>query len=129
MASPMADQILASVDAVERECGMNRILMEDTIIGTLVEFALGRLTVEEEASDEAGIVARVIPCNRDYAATSLHEQRRLNFIGPCDRCLMPNARAVARVWVPAGASIVSVEVCAHCRRDLDQRFTPIRWQR
>lgn len=128
MASPLADQMLAAVDAVERECGMNAMLWEDRILGTVMEFALdGRLTAEEDLAEEAGILARIIPCSRDYCAEDLQEDRPIRLGGPCDRCMADRVPSVARVYVPAGASIVSVDVCRECRRALDEQFTPIRW--
>jgi hypothetical protein len=125
----MADQILAAHEHVEKECGMNAILHEDWYLGTLVQFALdGRGTIEEEISGVSGIVARVIPCNTDYVASNLAEPRQLNLIGPCDRCRKVGAHAVARIYIPAGASVVSVEVCQECKTFLTENFSPIVWR-
>jgi hypothetical protein len=126
MASPVADQMLAAIEQVEQVCGANAILTEDWIVGTLVEFAQGRLTAQEEIDEEAGIAVRVVPANRDYAAESLDLDAHPNLIGPCDRCM--EGQASFRIWVPNGASIVSVECCPRCRLHLDANFSPLVWR-
>lgn len=42
--------------------------------------------------------------------------------GPCDRCLA-DVTPVARLWVPAGASVIQIECCSSCVADLpDSRW-------
>lgn len=126
MGSPVADQMLAAIEEVERVCGANGHLTEDWIVGTLVEFAQGRLTAQEEIDETSGVLVRVVPANRDYAAEPLDREAHPNFIGACDRC--QEGQASFRIWVPNGASIVSVECCPRCRLHLDANFSPLVWR-
>ena len=48
---------------------------------------------------------------------ALEADRQCNIYAPCDRC-GDHVVPTARLWLPAGGSIVQVECCDSCQRDL-----------
>lgn len=128
--NPVVDQTMATLKETQRVCGVNRHVVHDFKLEPIVLRSMGQVTeMEKFSSDHLGPRPRVVPANRDLAAMTLDEFQMANprLHGVCDRCAS-GARSEARVLLPAGATIVSVEVCASCKDFLDDKFGPVTWQ-
>jgi len=56
----------------------------------------------------------------------LHAHQLPTLRGACDRCCK-QANPVARLWVPAGGSIVQVGCCFGCWNELNHSFKDLVW--
>lgn len=110
----------------------NEWVINDELIDAAVQRGLGNaaVTVGEEA-DGAQPHPRLVMVKEDLTACSLIEALVRNVLWymhePCDRC-QRQCQPVSRLWVPAGGSVVQVECCADCQRELDDDYPDLVWR-
>lgn len=129
------DQMLAAVDEVDSICGANEHLLNDELIGRIVEFAAkGRHTWQHDfATGGSPIESRP----RVFNATALGPRTldavvqpdTLNLRVACGRCdRRVRSSETRRVWVPAGIAVIELDMCPECVEYLDRDFAPVVWE-
>jgi hypothetical protein len=124
------EAILAAIEDSERAWPFNAHLIEDRQVDEAVRTALdGRLTAREEYElSDVRVQPQVVPAKTELCAQPLLDtllrSEPYKIQSPCDRCHQ-RVHPVARLWVPAGASIVELACCAVCRSELDEQYAPV----
>jgi hypothetical protein len=123
---------------VESLCGDNWHLVEDHVIGTVVEFAAnGRHTFvhriqSPDSAFEAKGYARILPACMAFDARRDREpdtDRSASVWTICDRCGDHHSSSTGRrLLVPAGSAAVEFVVCHGCVEMLDRDFGPVVWR-
>jgi hypothetical protein len=158
MTVTMADQLAALDRQVEALAGRNAHLVEDTVLGEVVEFAAnGRHTnaFDEVVGGAFEPRVRVVTADPEGMARYPHEPG-LRHADQCDRCglrfgpakqgkqatRMPDGSLAELVsdgwdgrdgtrhivWIPAGSAVVEVVACRTCRTYLDGSFASVEWR-
>lgn len=134
----LADAVVAACREVDLLAGGNAHLLNDDMIGRLVEFAAnGRHTFAHQvASGHAPVETRA----RIVSALPIDDQvRGVDQPGPlrggvgvatqCVRCQREYVSTTSRTFlVPAGTVAVEFTVCLHCVYELNGDFGPVVWQ-
>lgn len=134
MTSWLADQMMTAFDHSEKICPHNGIAIEDPQIDIAVQLALESVRLFPADKGFPGV--RVIyPCadGLGYIAEQIQGPDWVNNpnmhqaqTGWCGRCA--TKRQTTRIlYVPAGMSIVAIELCADCTRYMGKNFSPLKW--
>lgn len=84
-----------------------------------------------EARDHHRPQVRLLYVDAELAPANLLDMLHANQLptlrGTCDRCCK-QVTPVARLWVPAGGSIVQVGCCFECWNELNHSFADLVWR-
>lgn len=130
----LADQMQSALDHAESVWPHNEIAIEDELIDFAVQSAISgvRLWPTDHgfpgvriiypATDGLGYYAE--PVDGPEWLRNQHMHRA--FTGWCGRCAHKH-RTCRVLYVPAGMSIVAVELCAGCTTEMATNFSPLKW--
>jgi hypothetical protein len=128
------DQLDAALKHAENVWPHNSIAIEDPLIDDAVQRAINCVTLWPD--DKGYPDVRVIyPCvdGLGYHAERVngpewifHRHMHRAFTGWCGRG-MCKVETQAVLYVPAGMTIVAVELCPVCVRHMRENYSPLRW--
>lgn len=110
----------------------NDHLVNDVRVDHAVRIAIASAAVTAvEETEGVRPQPRLLLVNSDYAAMPLmdvmfNDDVRRMPLG-CDLCLA-QVQPVARLWVPAGSSVVELHACSSCKVEFDADYSPILWR-
>lgn len=136
---PYSDLIVEAVENAEKFWNHNSHLIEDVIIGKIVQMnADARKSITFDGDPfPVDHQLRVILAGQPTALAQLQPfdyEPDFRVSRECDRCSDPAHQWMWRetemrhLWITAGASIISILICPKCRQELERDYSPVVWK-